>query len=76
VLAMTAPGDVQPSAWLAAWVAAAIRSGAGVTLPAGPPSSVRCPWARACVVAACTGNGRNSALSSTRPYTSPRTASE
>jgi hypothetical protein len=29
VLARTASGDVQPSAWLAAWVAAAIRSGAG-----------------------------------------------
>src|SRR6185369_3159708 len=27
VLARTASGDVQPSAWLAAWVAAAIRSG-------------------------------------------------
>src|SRR5580698_9529354 len=32
VLARTASGDVQPSAALAAWVAAAIRSGAGTIL--------------------------------------------
>ena len=32
VLARTASGEVQPSAWLAAWVAAAIKSGAAVTL--------------------------------------------
>src|SRR3954469_25928626 len=32
VLARTASGDFQPSASLAAWVAAAIRSGAGTTL--------------------------------------------
>jgi hypothetical protein len=52
VLASTASGDVQPSAWLAAWVAAAIKSGAGVTLPgssaAAPSDRVDGPLSTGC----------------------------
>src|SRR5256885_8516364 len=40
VLARTASGDVQPSAWLAAWVAAEMRSGAAVILAGTPPAAV------------------------------------
>ena len=51
MLARTASGDVQPRAWLAACVAAAIRSGAGViladaSLPDASPAAAAlgCPW--------------------------------
>src|SRR3954466_15246547 len=80
VLARTASGDVQPSAWLAAWVAAGIRSGAGTIFAdaaaAGAGGAAAGPWAWAwagagggmgLVLSAGTGSGRNSSLSITRP---------
>src|SRR5262249_21779806 len=91
VLARTASGELQPSASLAACVAAAIRSGAGVIFSAGFASAAFASagagaadgatgasaavdaGAAADAPAGCLGNGRNSAVSSSRPCTRPTT---
>ena len=66
VLARTASGDVQPSAWLAACVAAAIRSGAGTILtdasaaPAGGAAGRA--WTGGGLDCAAAGDGSDCAL--------------
>jgi hypothetical protein len=62
VLAKTASADFQPSASLAAWVAAAIRSGAGVILPAAAAAGCAAAGAAGATGAGPGAGGAASAL--------------